>query len=174
MKKLFLLIPLFFAIFSQANAEFAFGLYPEMNSTNNQMQLEKEHGFKSPIVGYIFDTFEESDAQHLKTAVEKLGTDRVYHVGISPFGLSAAEVASGSYDKQYIRFFQVVKESKAKFLFRTMHEMNGSWFSWSGDQENFKKAWVHIYELSRKVGLDKSNILFIFSVNSEDLPALEE
>lgn len=92
-------------------------------------------------------------------------------MGISPFGYTAAEVASGVYDTQYIRFFEAVKETKAKFLFRTMHEMNGSWFSWSGDPENFKKAWMHIYELSRKVGLDNSNILFIFSVNSEDLPA---
>lgn len=95
-------------------------------------------------------------------------------MGISPFGYSAAEVASGVYDKQYMRFFEVAKETKAKFLFRTMHEMNGSWYSWSGDPENFKKAWIHIYELSRKAGLDKSNILFIFSANSEDLPALEE
>lgn len=95
-------------------------------------------------------------------------------MGISPFGYSAAEVASGVYDTQYIRFFEAVKETKAKFLFRTMHEMNGSWFSWSGDPESFKKAWVHIYELSRKAGLDNSNILFIFSVNSEDLPSLEE
>lgn len=174
MKKLFLLIPLFLATFSEASAEFAFGMYPEMNSTNNQMVLEKEYGFTSPIVGYIFDTFEESDANHLRTAVQKLGTGRVYHVGISPFGLSAAEVASGSYDAEYNRFFQVVKDTKAKFLFRTMHEMNGSWFSWSGDPENFRKAWIHIYELSRKVGLDSSNILFIFSVNSEDLPTVTE
>lgn len=95
-------------------------------------------------------------------------------MGISPFGFSAAEVASGVYDTQYNRFFEIVKESKAKFLFRTMHEMNGSWYSWSGDSENFKKAWVHIYELSRKAGLNTSNILFIFSANSEDLPAAIE
>ncbi|MDD5376736.1 MAG: glycosyl hydrolase [Candidatus Gracilibacteria bacterium] len=172
--KRFLLSLVLLATFSQTSAEFAFGIYPEANSINNQVQLEKKYGFRSPIVGFIFDTFEESDAWYLKNAVKTFGTDRVYHVGISPFGLSAAEVASGAYDTQYNRFFQVVKETKAKFLFRTMHEMNGSWFSWSGDPDAFKRAWVHVYELSRKAGLDNSNILFIFSVNSEDLPAAEE
>ncbi len=173
MHKLLLLLPfLLITSYSQVSAEFAFGMYPEANSTNNQLLLEKENNFTSPIVGYIFDTFSESDAVHLRNAVKTFGVDRVYHVGISPMGLSALEVASGSYDAEYMRFFQVAKETKAKFLFRTMHEMNGSWFSWSGDPENFKKAWIHIYELSRKAGLDTSNILFIFSVNSEDLPAV--
>lgn len=172
MKKSLLILPfLLLAFFSSASAEFAFGLYPEANSTNNEVQIEKENNFTSPIVGYIFDTFSESDATHLRTAVKTFGVNRVYHIGISPMGLSAAQVASGSYDTEYMRFFQVVKDSGAKFLFRTMHEMNGSWFSWSGDPENFKKAWTHIYELSRKAGLDNSNVLFIFSVNSEDLPA---
>lgn len=58
--------------FSRANAEFAFGMYPEANSTANQVQIEKKYGFQSPIVGYIFDTFEESDALALKNAVKTL------------------------------------------------------------------------------------------------------
>ena len=95
-------------------------------------------------------------------------------MGISPMGLSALEVSRGAYDAEYLRFFQLAKNSPAKFLFRTMHEMNGSWFSWSGDPANFRRAWAHIYELSRSAGLDTSNILFIFSVNSEDLPSFQE
>lgn len=49
--------------------------------------------------------------------------------------------------------------------------MNGSWFSWSGDPEAFRKAWVHIHALSREEGLDASNLLFIMSMNSQDLPS---
>lgn len=156
---------------SEVSAQFAFGIYPELNSTNNQLQIEQKYHFTSPIVGYIFDTFTEKDAAHLRTAVKTLGTDRVYHVSISPFGLTAAEVAQGKYDEEYRRFFKIVKESGAKFLFRTMHEMNGSWFSWSGDPYNFKRAWERVYNLSREAGLDTSNILFIFSVNYQDLPS---
>ncbi len=53
-----------------------------------------------------------------------------------------------------------------------MHEMNGGWYSWSGDPVNFKKAWKHIYELSRESGLTKMDIQFVFSVNSQDLPSV--
>lgn len=92
-------------------------------------------------------------------------------MSISPFGLSAAEVARGKYDEEYRRFFKIVKESGAKFLFRTMHEMNGSWFSWSGDPYNYKRAWERVYNLSRDSGLSASQLLFIFSANYQDLPS---
>lgn len=52
-----------------------------------------------------------------------------------------------------------------------MHEMNGSWYSWSGDPENFKKAWKHIHKISRDIGLSQSRILFVLSSNSQDLPS---
>lgn len=75
MKKLLhlLLLLAIFGISSDiVHAEFAFGLYPEMNSTNNQLQIEQKYHFTSPIVGYIFDTFTEKDAAHLRTAVKTL------------------------------------------------------------------------------------------------------
>lgn len=68
MKKLFFFLIL--VTFSETSAEFAFGIYPEANSINNQVQLEKKYNFQSPIVGYIFDTFETSDAEHLRRAVK--------------------------------------------------------------------------------------------------------
>lgn len=77
------------------------------------------------------------------------------------------------YDGGYRKFFQAVKDSRARFLFRTMHEMNGSWFSWSGDSDAFKRAWRHVYGISREMGLTTDNILFVFSVNSEDLPSVD-
>lgn len=82
-------------------------------------------------------------------------------------------MANGKYDAEYRKFFKIAKASGAKFLYRTMHEMNGSWYSWSGDPTNFKKAWIHIYELSREEGLDTQSILFIMSVNSQDLPTVD-
>lgn len=75
MKKISAFLPFFVIIclfFETVHAEFAFGLYPEMNSTNNQLQIEQKYRFTSPIVGYIFDTFTEKDAVHLRTAVKTL------------------------------------------------------------------------------------------------------
>lgn len=125
------------------------------------------------MVGFIFDSFGSKEANSLLTSIQKLGKDRIYHVTISPYGLSAKEVAEGRYDRFYENFFHIAQSSGAKFVFRTMHEMNGSWYSWSGKPEEFKAAWHHVYELSRKMGLSKNSILFDFSINSEDLPSTD-
>ena len=42
---------------SVANAAFVFGLHPEFNDTDEIVTLEKQYGFHSSAVGYIFDTF---------------------------------------------------------------------------------------------------------------------
>ena len=80
-------------VISPVHAEFAFGLHTEMNSTKNLRLLEEKYHFTSPIIGYIFDTFHTGDATYLRNSISTMGTGRVYHVSISPFGLSAAEVA---------------------------------------------------------------------------------
>lgn len=156
-----------------ASAEFAFGIYPENNATRDVVAIEEEYGVRSTAVGYVFDGFSPSDALALRQAVATLGKDRIYHVTVSPLGLSAAEVADGGFDGEYSRFFETAKATGAKFVFRTMHEMNGSWFSWSGDPASFKKAWIRAYGLSRKAGLGPSDVLFSFSVNSQDLPSAD-
>lgn len=52
-----------------------------------------------------------------------------------------------------------------------MHEMNGGRYPRSSNPTTFKEAWIHVWNLSREVGLTKSNILFDMSVNARDLPA---
>jgi len=84
---------------------------------------------------------------------------------------SAAEVAAGKFDTQYKQFFQDVKKNNLRVVFRTMHEMNGGRYPRSSNPKNFKKAWIHVRELSRAEGLTNSNILFDMSVNARDLPA---
>lgn len=83
---------------------------------------------------------------------------------------SAKEVAEGVFDQQYLQFFQTVKEKNLKVIFRTMHEMNGGWYPRSSNPKTFKEAWIHVWELSRKVGLDQHSLLFDFSVNHRDMP----
>lgn len=49
--------------------------------------------------------------------------------------------------------------------------MNGWRYPRSSNPENFKKAWIHVRELSRAEWLKQNNILFDMSVNARDLPA---
>jgi hypothetical protein len=55
---------------------------------------------------------------------KELGEKRIYHITLSPNMYSAAEVASGVFDKQYTAFFESIKRNNLKVVFRTMHEMN--------------------------------------------------
>ncbi len=172
MKKLytiFLLVAL--SLCSSVHADYAFGIYPENNNASEITTLEQKYSFRAPIVGFIFDSFSTEDAKTLSANIKNLGVDRIYHVTLSPLGLSAKAVADGKFDVAYSRLFATMKESHGKFIFRTMHEMNGNWFSWSGDPQNYQIAYKRIWNLSRTAGLDRNNILFNFAVNIEDLPS---
>jgi len=140
------------------------------NNVNEIIKFEKMYQIKIPIIWFIYDTFTKNDLKSFEKQINLLWKDRIYHVSISPFWYTAKEVLNWAYDTEYRRFFKFVKKSWIKVLFRTAHEMNWSWYSWSWDPQNYKKMWKRIWKLSREEGLNKSNILFIFSVNSIDLP----
>lgn len=52
--------------------------------------------------------------------------------------------------------------------------MNGGWYPWGSNPETFKRAWIHVWNLSRSLGLDQNDILFDFSVNHWDMPTSEK
>jgi len=54
-----------------------------------------------------------------------------------------------------------------------MHEMNGGRYPRSSNPSAFKKAWIHVWNMSRKVGLGTGDIQFDFSVNHRDMPTKE-
>lgn len=127
-------------------------------------------GVYLPIVSFIFDPREHHNVLlKLEEIAEHLGTNRVYHISISPNMYSAKEVAEGAFDEQYLSFFKEIKEKNLKVIFRTMHEMNGGRYPRSSDPENFKKARIHVWNLSRISGLYQGDILFDFSVNHRDM-----
>lgn len=124
-----------------------------------------------PVVSFIYDPRENRNVPaELHSIATQLGTSRIYHISISPNAYTAQQVADGAFDQQYRAFFEAVKKENLKVIFRTMHEMNGGWYPWSSNPEAFKKAWIHVWTLSRETGLDRSSILFDMSVNAWDLP----
>lgn len=140
------------------------------NTIENIQAIEKTHKIKIPLVGFIFDPRGPYVVNTLNQLSWTLGTTRVYHITLSPNMFSAAEVADGKFDEQYKQFFQSIKDNDLKVVFRTMHEMNGGRYPRSSHPENFKKAWIHVRNLSREIGLSTNNILFDFSVNHRDMP----
>ena len=147
-----------------------FGLKSANNTIENIQKIEAKHNIRIPLVAFIFDPRWSHVINIIGELEEKLWKDRIYHITISPNNFSAQEVADWSFDLQYELFFQAIKDNNLKVVFRTMHEMNWWRYPRSSDPENFKKARIHIREISRKLWLSQENILFDFSVNHWDMP----
>lgn len=151
MKKIilaFFVLSSMFLLSSKAEA-YLFGMKSWDNSISNIQRIEKEYNIDLPVVSFIFDP----RGPHVESMMNKLNTelgeDKVYHISLSPDMYSAQEVAEGKFDKQYTQFFKDVKKNNLRVIFRTMHEMNGGRYPRSSNPYRFKKAWIHVWELSR-------------------------
>ena len=142
------------------------------NTVDNIVEIEKKYWVSFPIASFIFDPREQNNVpEKMKEIKTKLWPQKIYHISISPNSYTAEEVANGAFDLQYLTFFHQIKELNLKVIFRTMHEMNWGRYPRSSNPETFKKAWIHVRNLSREAGLNKNDILFDMSINARDLPA---
>lgn len=172
MRKFGIVFCLMMANIAVTNA-YIFGLKSADNTIENIQAIESGYNLNMPIVGFIFDT-RGPDSQALVSSLSQtLGTGKIYHLTLSPGWYTAKQIASGAYDEQYRSFFQTIKKSDIKVIFRTMHEMNGWRYSWSSIPKDFKKAWIHVWNIARSEGLDQRKILFDFSFNHVDMPTKE-
>ena len=156
---------------SSSTYAFLFWLKSSDNTVEDIVNIEKTYNLYLPLVGFIFDPWEKQDVVgELKKMKEVLWEKRIYHITVSPDMYTAQEVSDWKFDEEYTVFFKTIKELNLKVIFRTMHEMNGGWYPWSSQPEEFKKAWIHVWNLSRYLGLTEHDILFDFSVNHRDMP----
>jgi hypothetical protein len=154
---------------SIANSYF-FWLKSFDNTINNIKEIQEKYNVDIPIAAFIFDPRSEDIIYILNHLSEELWTWKIYHITLSPNSYSAKQVSEWIFDNEYRQFFQTIKDNDLKIIFRTMHEMN--WWRyprWSNPEE-FKKARIHVRELSREIWLNQNNILFDFSVNHRDMP----
>ena len=79
-----------------------------------------------------------------------------------------SDIADGKYDSAIARFARASRGSE--LFIRFAHEPNGDWYGWSGIRsgtELYIRAFRHVRGIFREAG---SGALFVFSVNSEDVP----
>ncbi|MBP8016366.1 hypothetical protein KAZ01_00005, partial [Candidatus Gracilibacteria bacterium] len=169
----FILNPL--SVFASENF-YLFGLRLQDNDYDIIPKLEKKFGVYVPIVSIIYDDFNRGEQEKLIKTFKNLGKDRIYHIDINPFGYSLSELMKDpkhkGWEEKYKSLFKIIKKLDVKVIFRFLHEMNGGWYSWSSDPASFPIFWKMVWNWSRDEGLDRSNILFDFSINSQDLPAI--
>ena len=160
-------------VFAQEHP-FVFGLKIQDNNADIALNIENTFYIRIPVIGLFYDDFGDREYAQFTDAVEKLGKDRVYHLTVNPFGYTAKELLDSpdlkGYQKKYERLFRYIKTNDLKVIFRFCHEMNGGWYSWASDPIYYPLLWKKIWKLSRDAKLDQKNILFDYSVNSQDLP----
>lgn len=157
---------------------YTFGMLSPDDTADSISSMEEVYGLSLPMVSFIRDGYGIEVQQTLAHLPDTLWTDRIYHITLSPElspeqAYTSAQVVWGYFDREYEQFFKTVKRTGIKVIFRTMHEMNGWRYPWSGDPASFKQARTHVYQLSREAWLDQSQILFDFSVNGWDMPVLD-
>ncbi|MFH1541634.1 MAG: glycosyl hydrolase, partial [bacterium] len=55
-------------------------------------------------------------------------------------------------------------------LLRFAHEMNGDWYPWCQEPENFKKAFVYIYSVIQNLKPKTSNLKLVWCPNNNNIP----
>lgn len=112
-------------VLTQTASGYMFGFKSWDNTPENIRYTEKTYDIELPVVGFIFDPWDDWGEATIIRAVSLLGKNRIYHITISPGMITAKDVAEGKFDEQYKKFFLLVKQLDINVIFRTMHEMNG-------------------------------------------------
>lgn len=147
---------------------YVLGLTSYDNRVWSVIDIEQELDVDIPIISLFLDPYKLWETIHHHRGITWY-RDKIFHITLSPNMLTAQQVAQWWFDTEYTEFFQFIKDHDIKVIFRTMHEMNGDRYprSWNGFW--YKKARRRAWDLSRKVGLDQSTILFDFSLNHRDM-----
>jgi len=155
MKKLFLFLLLSVftsAVFAEQHP-FIFGLKIQDNLADNALAIEQTYDLHIPVIGLFFDDFSSREYELVADAVDKLGTDRVYHLTVNPLGFTAKELyfdpEAKGFKEKYKKLFTLIKEKNLKVIFRFCHEMNGGWYSWASDPIYYPLMWQRVWQWSR-------------------------
>jgi hypothetical protein len=78
-------------------------------------------------------------------------------------GYSNRDIVAGVQDAYILRFARSLATFRGRVYLRYAHEMNGTWYPWSRDPIEYRRAWRHIVRLFASVGA--RNVSFVWSVN---------
>jgi len=81
-------------------------------------------------------------------------------------------IARGDWDPYFRTWAGDARKYGDPVFLRFGFEMNGDWFSWSGQPETFIAAWRRIHGIFEEVGAD--NVRWVFSPNNVSVPDREE
>jgi Glycosyl hydrolase family 26 len=78
-------------------------------------------------------------------------------------GYRNRDIARGAQDSYVLAFARSLATFHGRVDVRYAHEMNGTWYPWSHDPIEYRRAWRHVVRLFRSVGA--RNVRFVWSPN---------
>jgi mannan endo-1,4-beta-mannosidase len=78
-------------------------------------------------------------------------------------GYTNREIADGVQDEYITRFARNLATFRGQVYIRYAHEMNGTWYPWSRDPIQYRRAWRHVVRLFEAAGA--ANVKFVWSPN---------
>lgn len=82
------------------------------------------------------------------------------------------DLDSGQYDEFFRQWARAASDHGGRLLLRPGFEMNGEWFSWSGDPARFVQVWRRVHEIFRREGA--TNVEWIWCPNVVSIPRTPE
>lgn len=102
--------------------------------------------------------------------------EQVWSAGATPVvnlevAVSSATIATGRYDNELRQWAFGVEQwlslgEERSLLIAPMAEMNGSWVPWGMDPETYPAAFRRVVEMFRSMGMDETQVRWIFAPNS--------
>ena len=107
---------------------------------------------------------------HARGAIPVISLELVHWGGPSDDRLEA--IIAGQYDEVFQENARAVQESGDVVLYRFGFEMNGDWFAWGGQPENFIAAWQHVHQIFQAAGA--TNLKWVWAPNAISGPNTPE
>jgi len=92
-----------------------------------------------------------------------LATGQTPMVTWEPNGQSLSDIAAGKYDTYIRSSAKLAKTWSGELMLRFAHEMNGTWYSWSGSPTTYVSAWRHLVSIFREEGV--ANVRWVWAPN---------
>jgi len=108
---------------------------------------------------------------------DDVAAGRMPMVTWEPWNTTLADIANGTYDTTIVSRAQAMRDFGHPIFLRFAHEMNGTWYPWSGSANGgsasgtaaYVAAWRHVHDLFAAQGA--TNVIWVWCANQNDSPS---
>lgn len=140
----------------------------QWNSTADIVAFNTEAGFPVTFAGTFHNLYEGvENTNWILQRVWEAGAVPVAHLEAP---LTSAQIASGAFDADLEAWALGFKrwldaDSSHVAIVAPLQEMNGDWVPWGMDPRNYKPAYRRIVDLFRSLGVDETQVRWMFAPN---------